>query len=301
MSAAAVVPIVPAIQLKRVLYATDFSEGSRSALGVVSAIARRYHSEVFAAHVCAPLPYTMVTPEAVSIMEKRECEAKVKLADLVRVTDALRVSIKPIIRSGDTVKVLNQLVREKNIDLAVLSTHGRHGLNRLLMGSVAEELFRHLSCPVLTVGPHLAHRFLGMKEIHNILFPTDLSEESRAVFPYLASLAHEYSARITLLHVLPQETASNPDAKALAEPLRREMMRIFCPKMSPRCEAEFVIAMGDTSERILTQASERNVDLIGFGIRKSAEVTTHIRNTVVYKVLLNARCPVLTHRVHRLW
>ena len=302
MSASAVVPILPAIQLKRILYATDFSEGSKAALPLVSALARRYHSELFVAHVRAPLPYVMITPETISVMERRhEREVRNRLSDLLQAADTLQLSTAPIVHTGDPVKELQEIVREKDIDLAVLSTHGRVGLKHLLLGSVAEALFRHLSCPVLTVGPHLAHRFLGRVEIRKILFPTDLSDESRAVFPLLASLAHEYGAEITVLHVLPPETANNPDAKMLAEPLRKEMMRVFCPEISPRCNAEFVIDAGDASERILAHAHEHDVDLIGFGIRKAGELATHFRNTVTYRVLLNAKCPVLTHRFQHKW
>ena len=302
MAAAALVPILPAIQIKRILYATDFSEGSRAALGVVAGIARHYGSEVYAAHVCAPLRYTMVTPETVPTMEKlREYEARTKLADLLRITDALHVTAKPIVLRGDPLEELNRIVREKNIDLAVLSTHGRIGIKHLVMGSVAENLFRQLACPVLTIGPHLAHRFMGLVDIRTILFPTDLSEESQAVFPYLASLAHEHSARIILLHVLPPETAGNPDARALAEPLRRQMMHIFDPEISPRSQAEFMIDTGDAAERILARSLEHHVDLIGFGIRKTGEIITHLRNSVAYKVLLKARCPVLTQRFHAQW
>lgn len=302
MSAVTVVPMAPAIQLKRILYATDFSDGSRAALGVVSGLARHYHSEALVAHICAPLPYIMVTPEVVSVAEKqREGKARSKLADLLRVTDALRVGAKPIVRIGEPVEELSRMVREHNIDLVVLSTHGRIGLKHLMMGSVAEALFRHLSCPVLTIGPHLAHRFFGLAGIHNILFPTDLSEESQAVFPYLASLADEHHARIILLHVLPAETSSNPDARRLAEPLRRQMMHIFGPQIGSRSAPEFVIDAGDASERILAHACEQNVDLIGFGISRTAEFTTRFRNTVAYRVLLNARCPVLTKCFHRPW
>ncbi|HEY6972629.1 MAG TPA: universal stress protein [Candidatus Angelobacter sp.] len=302
MSASVVVPILPAIQLKRVLYATDFSEGSKAALPLVCAIARRYNSELFVAHICEPLPYVMATPEAVSVLERRDQRhAREKLAGLLRAADAFELSTKTIVQTGDPIKHLQEIVREKSIDLAVLSTHGRVGLKHLVLGSVAEALFRHLPCPVLTVGPHLAHRFLGRFEIRRILFPTDLSEESRAVFPYLASLAHEYSAAITALHVLPPETAGNPDARMLAEPLRKEMMRIFSPEISPRCNAEFLIDSGDASERILAHAEEPDVDLIGFGIRKAGEIATHFRNTVTYRVLLNAKCPVLTHRFQHQW
>jgi len=301
-ASAAIVPILAAIQLKRILYATDFSEGSRAALPLVSAIALRYHSELFVAHVCTPPPYITVIPEAVSTMEHwHQRDATRKLAGLLRAMDVSQLSTRVIVKTGDPVKELEQLVRDKAIDLAVLSTRGRAGLKHLFLASVAEALFRHLSCPVLSVGPHLAHRFLGKVEINHILFPTDLSEESRAVFPFLASLADEYKAKITVLHVLPPETADNPDAKALAEPLRHEMKRIFCPEISPGCNAEFVIDAGEASERILAQAQKRNTDLIGFGIRKAGELTTHFRNTVTYRVLLNARCPVLTHRCQHHW
>ena len=120
MSASAVVPILPAIQLKRILYATDFSEGSKAALPLVSALARSYHSELFVAHVRAPLPYVMVTPEAISVMERRhEREIRSRLADLLRAADTLQQSTTPIVHTGDPVKELQEIVREKNIDLAV--------------------------------------------------------------------------------------------------------------------------------------------------------------------------------------
>lgn len=103
------------------------------------------------------------------------------------------------------------------------------------------------------------------------------------------------------MHVLPPETESNPDVEHLAEPLRWEMQRMFASEISPECPAEFLVASGDAAERILQVARTRNVDLIGFGIRKAAEITTHLRNTVTYRVLINAKCPVLTCRHHFQW
>ena len=128
--------------------------------------------------------------------------------------------------------------------------------------------------------------------IKHVLFPTDLSDESRAVFPYLTSLASEYKALLTLLHVLPIETATNPDAISLAEPLRKEMQNIFSPQIDPRCQAEFIVDFGDTTERILAHAEAGRADFIGLGVRKAGEITTHFRNTVAYRVVLQAQCPV---------
>lgn len=80
--------------------------------------------------------------------------------------------------------------------------------------------------------------------------------------------------------MLPIETATNPDALTLAEPLRQEMQKIFCPHIDPRTPVEFVIDLGDTAERILAHAESGRADLIGLGVRRGAEITTHFRNTV---------------------
>jgi nucleotide-binding universal stress UspA family protein len=300
MNAAVIVPMVPAIKLKRILYATDFSKGSKAAWPVVRTIASHYGSEVLVAHVLPP-PHVDLSKTVAFSRQDEKRQAMNQLAELVKSNQTLGVATTAVVRTGEPVAELEKIVREQAVDLAVLTTHGRAGMKHLLMGSVAEVVFRNISCPVLTVGPHLEERFNTETEIKNILFPTDLSPESRAVFPYLASLAHEYKARITLLHVLPEETQTNPDARNLAEPLRNEMQRIFASQISPECEAEFVIESGNAAERILTEARERKADLIGFGIRKASEFATHLRNTVTYRVLLNANCPVLTCRSHHPW
>jgi nucleotide-binding universal stress UspA family protein len=293
---------LPRIRLKRILCATDFSPGSFTVLPVVASIARRYGAKVFVSNVWTPLPYTMVTPEAVNIMEKRQEQvARLKLTEFQQAASAFGISPRIITRSGDPVVELERIVREQDIDLAVISTHGRVGLKHLTMGSVAEALFRNLSCPVFAVGPHLAHRFSRKVEIRNILFPTDMSEDSRAVLAYLASLAKEYGAKLTFLHVLPEETGQNPDARSLAEPLRQEMMRIFCSAISPNCRADFAIEFGDPAATILRYAQEMNADLIGFGVRPVNDVVLLLRNTVAYRVILDAHCPVLTQRPRRPW
>ena len=215
------------------------------------------------------------------------------------ITTAQGIVSKSIVRPGNPVEELERIVLEEEIDLAVLSTHGRMGMKSLVMGSVAEAFFRNVPCPVLTIGPHLDARFHNMTEIHNILFPTDLSTSSRAVFPYLTSLAHEFDARITVLYELPPDTENNPEAIDLAEPLRQQTIRTFGPQISLRCDSDFVINAGSTAEKILAQSATRHADLIGFGVRKAGEITTHFRNTVAYRVLLNATCPVLTCCSHR--
>jgi len=299
---AAIIPVIPAVELKRILYATDFSEASAAALPVVAALARRYGARVFAAHVWTPAEYPMVAPQVVSVLDrKQERETQSALEKVLKTPLLQGTDVEMIVRSGEPAKELEQVVRRQNISLVVAGTHGRTGFQHRVLGSVAEELVRGLSCPVLTVGPRIAKRFETPSGIESILFPTDFSQESLAVFPYLAALAHEYRSRITVLHVLPPETASNPDAPALAEPLRRQMEKALAHQISPRCQAKYAIASGEAAEAILAQARRANADLIGLGVRCATDIARHFRETVAYRILAEAECPVLTHHAVRRW
>ena len=74
------------------------------------------------------------------------------------------------------------------------------------------------------------------------------------------------------------------------------MQNIFASHMDPDCPAEYTIDSGDAAERILAHAESGRADLIGLGVRRAGEITTHFRNTVAYRVVLQAHCPVLTSR-----
>jgi len=295
---AVVVPIVPAIAIRRILYATDFSSAAKKALPIVGAIARRYHSQVYIANVCSPLPYTMVTPEAVCIMErKREQESLAALDGLLHSPELDGVAATALTKTGDPAQELKFVVRDHNIDLAVLGTHGRTGLMRMLMGSVAEELFRNLECPVLTVGPRFANRLApGDREIGTIIYPTDLSSRSKAAFRYAVSLAVEYQAQIVLLHTIPARNALSSIATETAALARSSVKRLFCSDIDPRCDFQIVVDFGEPAERILACAREFQAGLIAFGVKTAGEASAHFRSTVAYRVILNTESAVLTCR-----
>jgi nucleotide-binding universal stress UspA family protein len=299
---AVAIPVLPSVRLKNILYTTDFSNPSRLALPIVAAIARKYGSHIFAAHVWAPLPYSMVPPESLAALEgKEEDDAREALDNFMHVKELEGLAVTPILKCGEATRELSRIVHQQHIDLAILSTHGRAGLKHLLMGSVAEELFRSLPCPVLTVGPNISQRFDAQSGIKQILFPTDLSYESGAVFPYLAALAAEYAAGITLLHVVPSKDRKHPATTDEVNSMRNAMQRMFGPQIDPRCKANLVVETGDPTERVLTHARAEGVDLIGFGVKKAGEISTHFRNTVPYKVVLESECPVLTYHFGDGW
>ena len=95
----------------------------------------------------------------------------------------LEVSVGPVWST------IAETIEEKHSALLVLGTHGRTGLRKLVLGSVAECAFREASCPVMTVGPKVVQSKSCGREAKHFLVPTDLSSESMSALPYGTSLA----------------------------------------------------------------------------------------------------------------
>jgi len=84
---------------------------------------------------------------------------------------------------GKVADALAQIIEGREIDLLVLGTHGRSGVGKLFLGSVAEEIFRRAACPVLSVGPNVSCNPDGEIQFQHIVFATDFSEDSLAALP----------------------------------------------------------------------------------------------------------------------
>ncbi|HEX7286039.1 MAG TPA: universal stress protein [Candidatus Angelobacter sp.] len=294
---AVVVPIVPRLEIKRILYATDFSPASRAALPIVCALARRFGSEIYLENVSPPLPYVMAAPEAICVAESQsEREIRAEMNKLVQSEEMEGLAATLLVESGDPAEEILRAVHDHDIDVAVAGAHGRTGIMRLLMGSLAEELLRTLPCPVLTAGPHLAARFQHPEAIKNIVCATDLSAESHAVVPLVASLAAEFCAKVTLVHIIPSQEVLRLHGLELAARRRKEIESMFAGEVDPRCGLEVVVDFGEAAERILSCAAERQADVIAFGVRHKSPAVAHLRHTVAYKVILESECPVLTYR-----
>jgi len=164
-------------------------------------------------------------------------------------------------------------------------------LRKMLLGSVTEEICRAINSPILTVGPEAA--FTQDALFQRILFPTNLSDLSQKPVPYIAMLAQEFGAFITVLHVLPTDEAIASDENALTESIRQTMIK----KLSPLAglHSEFVVAIGDTAETVLRVAREKKAGLIAMGIRNAFRPGI-LRERTAYRIIAGAQCPVLTVR-----
>jgi nucleotide-binding universal stress UspA family protein len=307
---ASVATTLPLTSFRNILFATDFSAESMHALPYVTALAGKLGSSVHLCHIVPPSPLAVGAPEAAPYLyEAEKKQASEDLDKLARLPELARFLPKVVLASGLIEDELLRAVSENDIDLIVAGTHGRTGLRKLLLGSVVEGMCRVATCPVLTVGPALAppphsgqkRPSLGIPTpaapvtFERILLPTDLSTVSRKILPYVAELAIEFDAAVTILHVLPEEVASNPDAPTLTEPITTTLAHDF-EKSLKGCKVERSIVFGETVETILQTARAKNAALIAMGIRHAFMPGVHLHASTAYRIMAGAPCPVLTYR-----
>ncbi len=286
------------IQVQNILFATDFSTPSEAALPHALALARRYDAHLVITHVIRPDLFELVSSEeSLALKQSARRHAEEQMTRLL-VSGRLRgIPHQVLIEEGVLWSVLAREIEVHDIDLVVVGTHGRTGSRKLLLGSVAEEVFRLAACPVLTVGPRVAAGKGPLDSPKRVLFATNLDMESARAAAFAFSLAQEHQAHLSLLHVVKDGAdASGKNNAMLREFVLRRLQDLVPPEADLWCEPEFLVEFGTPSEAILQVASAQDVELIVLGIRRSATFAGHLPPATAYKVVCQAPCPVLTVR-----
>ena len=135
-----------------ILHPTDYSDTSASALGIAGDLARLHQATLLVLHVAETLgPENVTYGEAVSQLEPAGYRQRLE-EDLRRqVPSPAGVSVQYLLAGGDPAQEIDRVAREHHCDLIVMGSHGRTGLSRLLTGSIAEQVIRTATCPVLVV------------------------------------------------------------------------------------------------------------------------------------------------------
>jgi nucleotide-binding universal stress UspA family protein len=137
------------LPIHTILHPTDFSEHSEFAFRLACALARDYGAHLVVLHV-EPWPAIVYSEGIVPPITEDENE---RLRDKLHAIEApdFKISVEHRLEEGDPIDRILAVATETNADLIVMGTHGRTGLGRLLMGSVAEPVLRRATCPVVTV------------------------------------------------------------------------------------------------------------------------------------------------------
>ena len=290
--------------LKEILFATDFSSGSAAASPYAAALARRFGGRLHLAHVAPGAPALMVPAADYIPAYPREApsqadvlhETQKKLLALAHSPQFAGLPLETMVSEGKAVAEIARMVADRDVDLVILGTHGYTGVDRLLMGSVAEQLLRTLPCPVLTVGSKVWIKPEESAQIHRILVATDPDRDTDHFARYAASLARALHAQLILMHAVPlDEKAFSFDRVMAEEAAKRRLLEAF-----PECGTELwckpVVAFGDAAEKILEAAHGEHADLVVMGARRARfpGVSAHLGGGTAHHVLLEATCPVLT-------
>jgi len=271
----------------RILLVTDLSDCSEAAIPFARLLAEDYGATVFVAHVIPDVgATTAAATEAVPDAGSAEAQMRKFLAGNV-LGD---VPVETIIARGPVADVLARVIQGKRIDLVVVGTHGRSGVGKLLLGSVAQRIFNVAPCPVLSVSPRARKPSLIAEKFATILYPTDFSEDSLKALPYALSLARIRGSELVLMHA----TSELPRHEVLQEYYRR-LNALIPPEARAWCKSDALVITGTPAEVILKAASEQNADFIVIGAHR-AEGTFNVPLTTAYQVVAHAHCPVLRVR-----
>jgi nucleotide-binding universal stress UspA family protein len=290
------------VMFRNILLASDYSASANLAMPYAAGMARSFGATLYAMHVQEPINYALppVTWQGVELTRDME---KQFLVEAIRRDFP---DVHPHILRGEGVvwRAIEAAIQKHEIDLVVVGTRGRAGIGKALLGSVAEEILRHAPCPVLTVGPQACHEAGRRGRMSSILFATDFGAASLRAAPIAVSLAEEYQAKLTLLHVMEKRGANDLQSDT-TEACEQRLRALVADEAKMWCEPHFVVdcGLGDRSgaawERILGQAQAREADLIVMGVHAPEGIPgadTHLEIATVHGVVAHARMPVLTVR-----
>lgn len=296
------------LDIHDILYPTDFSPCASHALPHAVRLAKTFGADLHLLHAlvlqdadtgnAAPR-----LPSMEQLYEALEERAEQQLRNAMDEQDERGFEIKRAqVRSLSAAAAILDYASENDADLIVMGTHGRRGLRRLLLGSVAEEVVRLAPCPVLTV----PERTEGGPATHvdRILVPVDFSSHATLALAYAAEFASLFAADMHVLHVVDEVVYPDfyppviPSAGSVTDELRDESINRLKGLLREAPETgrpTFVhVCAGRAASAIPDFASEQNADLIVLASHGLTGLSHMLLGSVSEQVVRRATCPVFT-------
>jgi nucleotide-binding universal stress UspA family protein len=298
------------MSFRNILFPTDFTPHARSALKYAAAFAREGGGRVVLFSVqTAKVPANLMTLPA-HLLEEEETQwlkqVRHEVKDLL--TDPLfdRLEVEPVIVEGEPAHEIAKAVRDYDIDLVTVVTHGRRGLSRALWGSTAEEIIAEAPCPVLTIRPP-QHDFVEHRghqteiRLNRILLATNFRPSSIAATHLARELAGATRAELHAVYVIgdyfEQISVMFPEGGRSALSRMRadvkDRMQAFAGESDNTILTH--IAEGRPYAEIVRLAAETDADLIVIGTSVHASLFggAPALGSEIERVVRNAPCPVL--------
>lgn len=277
------------LDVRRVLCPVDFSPSAAHALDHAVRVARLFDADLDVLHAVPVVldvvePFPPVLPD---VMAPVVAAAEDELRRFAAPARDRHHRVRTLVRQGDAATVIEQAAAELRADVVVMGTHGRTGLRRAVLGSVAERVLHRVACPVLTVRGDADVPAVG-PPFHRILCATDLGPSSHETVACALALAGESDAAVELVHVAAPPAAADARDRLGAEAL---------PAAS-WCEVTTRVETGGVREAIVARARTTGAELVVVGAHAGALRRVLLGSTASH-VVRTAPCAVLVVKAAR--
>jgi nucleotide-binding universal stress UspA family protein len=267
---------------RHILVPVDFSDLSALALRYAAMLARCSGGRITALYAERFLPPPYFTEGAIEELNNRLRESRqqadASLAEFVRKHTGPDVLSESRVVDGFPADAIRLAASQAGADLIVMGTHGHSGINRLMLGSVAEHVLRESEIPVLVVRGDWKQG-----EIKRILCPVNDSDAARQALTTATGLAKCTGAQVTVLHV--------------KEPHGREAIKELCAWIPEaergRCSVTEMESGGDVAAETIALASRLGADMLVLGARHRRFFDATVLGANTVRMLRHAPCPVL--------
>jgi len=221
---------------------------------------------------------------------------KVKLRDFVEKHSRRGVEPQLVVDGGSASDLILSFAQKQRVELVVMGTHGRRGFDRLVLGSTTDRVIRRACSPVLVVSDP-AHNVMtagpdGKHRLSRVLYCTDFSINSERALQYAISLAAEYGAELTMLHV-----AGSAEEPARAEAIIAErtvaLDKLISDTQRKHLNLRRLVRFGKPFEQIVRHAEEAQTSLIVMTARGGDALDRAVFGSTTYRVIQLGPCPVL--------
>lgn len=304
------------MKVQSILVPVDFSSSANQAVKIAKNLAKQFSAELRLFHVADldSLKYYHEQPFWQSSEDPKKTVFKTLQEIAMGEFEALKQNCflpketlaEVELFTGNPANRIQEYVRSNGMDLVVMSTHGRSGVSRVFMGSVAERTVQIVPCSVLVVpssergGVKKGGR--SMEKISKILVPTDFSELSSMAAQYALSWAQKFNSEVHIFHVVPHDLPNMYGIDVGTETIRKEVankslkdfVKSFSIPESLKVKQE--TAIGAPAECICDMAKEKGMDLIILATHGRKGLSHFMLGSVAERVVRMSPCPVLVYR-----
>lgn len=289
-------PAAPPARIGKIVVATDLTDTDYLVPHAI-AQARASGASLILVHAVLPSESMPVESGAVPYYDplRMDRDARLLLENVAREVRQQGIECATAVRHGFAPDIIAEIVRNANASRLIVGTHGRRGLKKFVLGSVARQLLDLVDVPVCTIGPR-AHQ-LPATPPGTILHPVSLAGLHETSADLSLKLARQFGARVVLLHVVSPSAATAHDAGKAVSVATEELNRLIPAEARAFTQPMVRIALNNVVSEVLSVAQDIQAGLIVLGVHAPAHSWLPGTEPAAYKILVSAACPVVSLRV----